>query len=165
MIPSCNMSKHTVRLSNLRKGRNRHTQLRKVLSKAKSLSDIGKTYVNEVSKMIHQLIPTMSYNQRLIVKAEVQILNRRPDFVIYIPDKALILLEYKTTNQTIRVRPEYVTQTSDTLRKFKINHLNENGSTQSMKLISLLLIRNQAKRLNKVVCLNVEDMSCRRFYL
>lgn len=152
-------------LSNTRKGRNRHSTLRRTLSKVNCLSDLKKTYIGEVVDVICKLIPNTVFQQKIVVRPEVPILNRRPDFVISIPDKALILLEYKTTDQIIRIRREYITQTSDTLRKFRCSFQNENNSTISMKLISLLLVRNSSKRLNKVFCLSVEDIGRRRFYL
>jgi len=151
--------------AHLKTGQRRHAQLRKVLLKTKTLLDIQKTYVREIADLIIELLPSLSVQKRIIVKAEVPILNRRPDFVIYMPNEILILLEFKTTNQADVIRRGYIVQTCDTFRKFKVQHTEKSDSLHSMKLISMLLVRNPKKRVNHAFCLSIEDMQCRRFFL
>lgn len=144
----------------LRRGRNRHNFLRRVMSKVRTLSDLKKTFIHEVADYLRELFPHVNVKERLFVKSEVSILNRRPDFVLYIPNVVIILLEYKTSNVTVDVRQSYLKQTKDTMKKFKQCHIYQNERTESdkIKLISLLLIRNSSTKENRLLCLKSEDI-------
>ncbi len=99
--------------------------------------------------------PTLRDDCKLYIKHEVTIQNRRPDFVIHVPNVALILLEYKTSNVTTKVRREYLTQVLDTYHKFRQSLcVSENSS--HIRLLSILLIRNSSSRQNKIVCVKNE---------
>lgn len=144
----------------LRRGRNRHNFLRRVMSKVRTLSDLKKTFIHEVADYLRELFPHVNVKERLFVKSEVSILNRRPDFVLYIPNVVIILLEYKTSNVTVDVRQSYLKQTKDTMTKFEQCHIYQNERTESdkIKLISLLLIRNSSTKENRLLCLKSEDI-------
>lgn len=150
----------------LKRGRKRHSFLRRRLSKVKTLADLERTYIPEVSKYLQELFPTVNVRGRLFVKSEVSILNRRPDFVLYIPNVAIVLLEYKTSNVTLNVRQTYVKQTTDTMVKFEQCHTEKTRirKTDNIRLLSLLLIRNSSTRQNKLVCVKCEDIANRPFF-
>ena len=149
----------------LRRGLARHATLRKTLCAVKTLSDMKNSYVSELADHIEQLLPNISSHQSVNIKAEVPILNRRPDFLIHIPNKALILLEYKTSVQTLCIRSSYLKQTLDTFRKVSLQNRRQGcDSMESIKLISLLLIRNPSSKQNRVICLKVTDIGNRPFF-
>jgi len=103
----------------LTRGKCRHSYLRKAMNKVACLRDFDQTYVSELGLYLRKTFPTLRDDCKLYIKHEVTIQNRRPDFVIHVPNVALILLEYKTSNVTTKVRREYLTQVLDTYHKFR----------------------------------------------
>jgi hypothetical protein len=149
------------------RGRRRHSELRRFFRKVKTLKDLDSVYTRELSDFIHKRFTTLNQRQKLIVKPEVTILNRRPDFVIFLPNVALILLEYKTTDKAIDVRSSYLKQTRDTFRKFELCHadVRDKSNSGTIPLVSLLLIRNPSKKQNKLVCINESVVENKRYFL
>lgn len=148
-----------------KRGRQRHAQLRKHFLRFTTIGDIQVSYVCELADIILQICPDATSSTRLIVKAEVPILNRRPDFVIYMPNKALILLEYKTTNKNVFCYKRHTHQIFDTMKNFKSCHQIENRLLGSMILASILLIRNPTKRVNNAICVSFEHIAPKRFII
>ena len=147
----------------LKRGRNRHKYLRRALSKVKCIADMENSFVSELAIFLKSRFPSLQGSAKITIKAEVPILNRRPDFVILIPNIALILLEYKTSNRTLAVRKCYLTQTKDTIRKAK-SFLSNDESHKKIKLLSILLIRNASQKQNRVLCIQEEDIDNKLFF-
>jgi hypothetical protein len=141
----------------LTRGRCRHSYLRKTLSKVSLVKDFDQTYVSELGQYLRKTFPTLRDDCKLYIKHEVTIQNRRPDFVIHIPNVALILLEYKTSNVTTKIRREYLTQVLDTFHKFR-QSLCASENSNHIRLLSILLIRNSSTRQNKIVCVKNESI-------
>ena len=139
------------------RGRCRHSYLRKALSKVACLKDFDQTYVSELGQYLRKTFPTLRDDCKLYIKHEVTIQNRRPDFVIHVPNVALILLEYKTSNVTTKVRREYLTQVLDTYHKFR-QSLCANQNSSHICSLSILFIRNSLTRQNKIVCVKNESI-------
>ncbi len=106
----------------MRRGRSRHAYLRKQLCRVRTLADIDQTYVPELSACLKDNIPDLDGEHRLVIRAEVTVLNRRPDFVMYLPKKALVLVEYKTSSASLNIKKEHLDQTGDTFAKFRQCH-------------------------------------------
>ena len=146
------------------RGRYRHSYLQNVLKKVKYIGDLKKTFVCCISSFLKDVFPNISDSQRIFIKSEVPILNRRPDFILYIPNIALILLEYKTSNSSLKIKPEYLKQVRDTFTNFYITYCLKSYSQQSkIKLLSLLLIRNSSNKQNKLVCVKQQDIENKPF--
>lgn len=158
------MTTHHRQCTFLKRGRERHRYLRKVLDGVKCIDDLSKTYISELATYLITQLPTVSVTKRIRIKAEIPILNRRPDFVIFIPGIALILLEYKTSNKTLKLRGSYLVQTKDTLKKMSAV-LPDSSSNNKIQLLSLLLIRNATTRKNRVICIKKQDIENRNIYL
>ena len=141
----------------LTRGRCRHSYLRKTLSKVSLVKDFDQTYVSELGQYLRKTFPTLRDDCKMYIKHEVTIQNRRPDFVIHVPNVALILLEYKTSNVTTKVRREYLTQVLDTFHKFQ-QSLGASENSSHIRLLSILLIRNSSTRQNKIVCVKNESI-------
>ena len=150
--------KKTVQTLSLARGRNRHSYLRKVLSKVKTVADLEKSFVREIGVYLKQLFALKS-SQILTIKAEVPIMNRRPDFVIHIPGIALIFLEYKTTLRKVKARKCYQDQTLDTFAKALFGISNSENCGDTMKMTSLLLVRNSSTRQNKLFCVKMINIA------
>lgn len=141
----------------LRRGRCRHSYLRKQLQSVSCIRDIEKTFVRELAVYLQERFPEVNYLQKVFVYPEVTISNRRTDFIISIPNVAIILLEYKTTEGELVIQKRYLTQTLDTFRKFKLQHMNDFSSNDNViYLMSILLIRNSRTRKNKLVLVHEE---------
>ena len=141
----------------LRRGRNRHAYLRKKLGHVKIINDFFDSYVSEIGTFLCQTFPNLRRDQKIKIKPEVTISNRRPDFVFLIPNVALIVLEYKTSNTTLNIRSSYIKQMADTYKKFRLKLLDheEHGKTNNnvIDFMSILLIRNASTMENKLKCL------------
>ncbi len=134
----------------MKRGRSRHAYLRKQLCRVHALADIDKTFVPELSACLRDNIPDVDDEHRVVVRAEVTVLNRRPDFVMYLPKKALVLVEYKTTSiGSLKIRQEHLDQTSDTFAKFRQCHQLDGDENKTMLLISILLMRTIIARKRK----------------
>jgi len=141
----------------LTRGRCRHSYLRKALNKVVCLKDFDQTYVSELGQYLRKIFPTLRDDCKMYIKDEVTIQNRRPDFVIHVPNVALILLEYKTSNVTTKLRRKYLTQVLDTFYKFQ-QSLRASENSNHIRLLSILLIRNSSTRQNKIVCVKNESI-------
>ena len=148
----------------LKRGRNRHQYLRKVLSKVHCINDLENSFVSEIAVLLKSYFPSLQGSTKITIKAEVPILNRRPDFVILIQNIALILLEYKTSNTTLAIRKCYLKQTKDTVKNAK-SFLSNDESHRKIKLLSVLLIRNSSKKQNRVICIQEEEIDNKLFFL
>lgn len=140
----------------LRRGRNRHSYLRKKLSNVKIIDDFFKSYVSEIGSYLCRTFPNLRRDQKIKIKSEVTISNRRPDFIFLIPNVALIVLEFKTSNSTLKIRSSYVKQIKDTYKKFRLKLKNQEehqNKNDVIDLISILLIRNASTLENKLTCL------------
>ena len=141
----------------LRRGRNRHAYLRKKLAHVKIINDFFDSYVSEIGTFLCQTFPSLRRDQKIKIKSEVTISNRRPDFVFLIPNVALIVLEYKTSNTTLNIRSSYIKQVADTYKKFRLKLLDqeEHGKNNNnvIDFMSILLIRNASTMENKLKCL------------
>ena len=137
----------------LRRGRNRHAYLRKKLGHVKIINDFFDSYVSEIGTFLCQTFPNLRRDQKIKIKPEVTISNRRPDFVFLIPNVALIVLEYKTSNTTIEIRRSYIKQIADTYKKFRLKLLEQDQHNSVIDFMSILLIRNASKMENKLKCL------------
>ena len=149
----------------LRRGRNRHTYLRKILGSVKCLWDLEHTFVPEVAHFLRSRFPLVNDNTSIIVRSEVSILNRRPDFVIVIPDCAVVLLEYKTTTSILGVRRAQIRQVADTFHNFKLCFSRSDNDSGEIELVSLLLIRHSRQMKNKLICVRSEKIANRQFWL
>ena len=149
----------------LKRGRNRHKYLRTILSRVFNLNDLEKTFVGELAKYLRKTFPNIRPQQKIFIQPEVTVLNRRPDFVIYIPNVALVLLEYKTSNTTLNIRSSYLKQTRDTMKKMKNCLPSPDANESTIKLLSLLLIRNSTTRRNCVVCVGSRNIKNKNYLL
>ena len=153
----------------MKRGRNRHSYLANTLKGVKYLGDLRNTFVGDIALFLKEMFPNLSDSQRIVIKSEVPILNRRPDFILYISNVALILLEYKTSNCTNKIKPEYLKQVQDTFSNFCMTYVKSEHDQISdqncIKLLSLLLIRNSSTRKNKLVCVKRIDIPNQPFLL
>lgn len=160
------MSRKVKHTNCLAKGRRRHGQLRRFFRTVKLFKDMDKGCTKDLHDYLQSKLPNLLSEQKIIVKAEVTIQNRRPDFVIFIPNRAMILLEYKTTESSLDIRSSYLSQTKDTMRKFQICQTESTSDLRAtIPLLSILLIRNPTKRRNRIVCVKESSIENKHYYL
>lgn len=161
------MTRHSNLSHFLAKGRRRHSELRRFFRTVKQLKDLDSVYTRELGDFIKRKFSNLNWKQKVTVKAEVSILNRRPDFVIFLPNVALILLEYKTTDSGVNVRSSYLKQICNTFSKFKMctSYMKNDNNCNTIPLLSFLLIRNPSKNLNKLVCICESVVENKRYFL
>jgi hypothetical protein len=143
----------------LKRGRCRHSYLRKVLATVSCVRNLRYTYVAELGFYLKQTFPSLRDDTRIQIKHEVTISNRRPDFVIHIPNVAVVLLEYKTSNVSTTLRKAYLSQVVDTFHKFRqCLSATSTENSNHIRILCVLLIRNSTTRENRVVCVKNESI-------
>lgn len=151
--------------TSLRRGRNRHSYLRNILKNVKCLWDLEQTFIPEVAHFLRSRFPLVNNNTNIFIRSEVSLLNRRPDFVIVIPDIVVVLLEYKTTTSILGVRREHIRQVGDTFHNFRSCFDRSDNNSRKIELVSLLLIRHSKLMKNKLICVRSKKIANRRYWL